>query len=182
MNITVESSGLPLLPMQVLELTALPARWQDAARCITLQLDSVPAPAALRAALQLWQGQHDALRLRIGQAAGYRGLRQFFQREAAAVDLPWLAAGDTAGRQAWFEREVDVQAGAGVAVLVCEQAEGRCQLVLGVLAALVDARRPGRARGDRRACRRALRQPGPIVPPSPRFRPGWARRSLPRHP
>ena len=139
MNITVESSGLPLLPMQVLELTALPARWRDAARCITLQLDSVPAPAALRAALQLWQGQHDALRLRIGQAAGYRGLRQFFQREAAGVDLTWLAAGDTAGRQAWFEREVDVQAEAGVAVLVCEQAEGRCQLVLGVLAALVDA-------------------------------------------
>ena len=138
MNMTVEASGLPLLPLQALALPAHPAPWREVARCIGVQLSSVPAPGALQAALQQWQAQHAVLRLRIGQAAGYRGLRQFVEAEGAAVQVTPLGVGDEAGREAWFERLVDVQADAPVAVLLCEQAEGRCQLVLGVLAAVVD--------------------------------------------
>lgn len=138
MSITFESSGLPLLPMQVLSLPEAPARWQDVARFITLQLDSMPIPELLQAALQQWQAHHDALRVRIGQAAGYRGLRQFFDAEREAIAVTHLVVGDQSGYQAWFEQVVDVQADTSVALLLCEQAEGRCQLVLGVLAAQAD--------------------------------------------
>jgi amino acid adenylation domain-containing protein len=78
------------------------------------------------------------LRLRIGQAPGYRGLRQFFEAQGQAPVVTRVAADDRAGRAAWFEQVVDVQADAPVALLLCERADGGGELVLGVLAALAD--------------------------------------------
>ncbi|BBH45219.1 amino acid adenylation domain-containing protein [Pseudomonas sp. KU43P] len=138
MNMTVEASGLPLLPAQALGVPVQPMPRQEVARFITLQLAALPAPGLLQAALQQWQGQHDALRLRIGQATGYRGLRQFFEAQGRAPVVTRVAADDAAGRQAWFEQTVDVQADAPVALLLCERADGGGELVLGVLAAVAD--------------------------------------------
>ncbi|MFJ4348052.1 AMP-binding protein [Pseudomonas sp. NPDC089401] len=138
MNMTVESSGLPLLPMQAQALPEGPARWCEVAGFITLQLPATPADASLQAALGQWQAQHDALRLRVGSAAGYRGLRQFFAADAGNIPLTRLHVGDQAGHVAWLEQVVQVQADAPVALLLLEQADGGCQLVLGVLAALAD--------------------------------------------
>lgn len=138
MNMTVEASGLPLLPAQALGVPAGPVRRDQVARFITLQLPALPAAGLLQAALQQWQGQHDALRLRIGQAPGYRGLRQFFEAQGQAPQVTRVAADDTAGRAAWFAQHVDVQADAPLALLLCERADGGGELVLGVLAALAD--------------------------------------------
>lgn len=138
MNMIVESNGLPLLPMQAQAVSEGPVRWCDVAGFISLQLPDTPADLPLQSALQQCQAQHDALRLYLGHAPGYRGLRQFFAAEGRPVAVTRLAADDQAGHQAWYEQVVNVQVDAPVALLLREQADGGCQLVVGVLSALAD--------------------------------------------
>ncbi|WP_220814893.1 non-ribosomal peptide synthetase [Pseudomonas paralcaligenes] len=103
----LRGSGLALSPRQAAALAAAGSTWRTAATTGLLEIDgSLDVPRLARALARLEKSQ-SALRLRLAEVSGYRGLRQFFV-DATQVQPVLATATDTdEGLAAWLEQAFD---------------------------------------------------------------------------
>lgn len=111
---TLNDAGLALLAEQQQRVLDAQdgASWGDIAHLLTIQISGALDVPRLRAAISGLRQRHTALAVRLANAPGYRGLRQFFDAGAANDALTVDEASNTAQILAlWCQRPVSLASG-----------------------------------------------------------------------
>ena len=111
---TLNDAGLALLAEQQQRVLDAQdgASWGDIAHLLTIQISGALDVPRLQAAISGLRQRHTALAVRLANAPGYRGLRQFFDAGAVNEALTVDEASNTAQVLAlWCQRPVSLASG-----------------------------------------------------------------------
>lgn len=103
----LSGSGLALSPRQAAALAAAGSTWRTAASTGLLAFDGALDAERLARALARLEASQSALRLRLAEVPGYRGLRQFFVDATPPQPLLATGTGTDEALEAWLEQAFD---------------------------------------------------------------------------